>query len=765
MAKFLHHFLPPVFRNGTPPEIDFLRSAISGFLFLILLVFGIGSYHIETGLPKLVMMAFGMMSGFVLFIIFIWLAHLTLYVLRKIPILFIYLILGTLLALLIAPEVGFRWPIQIYMLAIIFAIAFIFIIMKSYYFLKSANTSNSLYKTIARTGIALPILLMFGFVYWLYQDGNDPFAKNLPSQFLNTKVTTLSSLGIENPSLHGGYKFQTFTYGSGTDKKRKEFSTGIKFKTSAVDASRLLPEWKDKKKKWREKYWGFGVKNFPLNGRVYMPEGKGAFPLILIVHGNHSMIDYSDGGYAYLGELLASRGFVVASIDENFVNAHWSGDFRGKEMPARAWLLLKHLEQWNAWNNTPGHELANKIDMDQIMLVGHSRGGEAVTIAAAYNKLAYFPDDAREKFDFNFNIKGIVPIAPTDYRYHRQIKLKNINYLSLQGSNDSDETSFWGMRPYHRLKFTDKNKWLKAGVYIHRANHGQFNSTWGRADMGAPFKWLLNTKPLVTGEDQREAAKIFISAFAEAVLKEKKTYLPLFKNAGAAKDWLPENYYLTHFKNSNSKILVNFEEDIDPATGLNKIQINSTNLKLWREENLSTRDKKSQQNNVVFLGWDYGVEINSDSIATYNIVLPDSMFMKTDSATHFLISIAAGDFKELEKGKKKDKIKKTKKREEPKLDFTVKFTDINGQFIETTICEIKNIAPQLKVRFTKLKSLDQDMFGDEWEVHLEDFFVPLENLEKPNQAFQISELKKIQLIFDRCPYGVVVIDEIGLQFQ
>ena len=46
----------------------------------------------------------------------------------------------------------------------------------------------------------------------------------------------------------------------------------------------------------------------PVNGRVWYPHGGGPYPLVLIVHGNHNMKDYSDPGYAYLGTLLASRG-------------------------------------------------------------------------------------------------------------------------------------------------------------------------------------------------------------------------------------------------------------------------------------------------------------------------------------------------------------------------------------------------------------------------------------------------------------------------
>ena len=77
--------------------------------------------------------------------------------------------------------------------------------------------------------------------------------------------------------------------------------------------------------------------------------------------------------------------------------------------------------------------------------MGHSRGGEAVSIAAAFNKLERFPDNGNEKFDFDFGIKGIITVAPTDYRYNREISLKDINYLSIQGASDADETSFWGI--------------------------------------------------------------------------------------------------------------------------------------------------------------------------------------------------------------------------------------------------------------------------------------------------------------------------------
>src|SRR6185436_19621175 len=151
----------------------------------------------------------------------------------------------------------------------------------------------------------------------------------------------------------------------------------------------------------RNKWWGFDLKKAPINGRVWYPEGDGPFPLALIVHGNHSPQDFSDPGYGYLGELLASHGFILVSVDENFING-LSGENDG-----RAWLMLKHLEAWKHFNDSTGGPFYRRVDMANITLMGHSRGGEAAPLAATFNKLAYYPDDAKQKFGFNFSIKSI----------------------------------------------------------------------------------------------------------------------------------------------------------------------------------------------------------------------------------------------------------------------------------------------------------------------------------------------------------------------
>src|SRR5678816_2537480 len=102
--------------------------------------------------------------------------------------------------------------------------------------------------------------------------------------------------------------------------------------------------------------------------------------------------------------------------------------------------------------------------------MGHSRGGEAVAVAAAFNTLSHYPDDATIGFDFHYGIKAVVAIAPVDGQYspaNRPTPLDNVNYLVIHGSHDGDVSSFMGLRQYARIRFTDGKPWFKAAVWMY----------------------------------------------------------------------------------------------------------------------------------------------------------------------------------------------------------------------------------------------------------------------------------------------------------
>ena len=360
-------------------------------------------------------------------------------------------------------------------------------------------------------------------------------------------------LPFESPATVGRYEVEFFTYGSGKDIRREEFADGVSYTTESVDGTAFLDHWEGMSGKYRTYFWGFDFRELPINGRVWKPKGEGPFPLVLIVHGNHPMQDFSDPGYEYLGELMASRGFIFVSVDENFINGSWS-DFPGgleKENDARGWLLLEHLRQWKEWTQDSGNALFGQVDLDKLALIGHSRGGEAVAHAAMLNQLDYYPDDATIPLGYHFKIQSIIAIAPVDGQYKpggSLTKIKNVNYLGIHGAQDQDVESFDGLKQFERISFSDSSYRFKAGIYISGANHGQFNTSWGDNDALASFSGLLNKQQLMDSKDQETIAKVYISAFLETTLQRKDSFLPLFTDARKGRNWLPETIYLNQLQ-------------------------------------------------------------------------------------------------------------------------------------------------------------------------------------------------------------------------
>ena len=364
------------------------------------------------------------------------------------------------------------------------------------------------------------------------------------------------ALAAGDPFAPGPYGVRRLTYGSGTDRHRPEFAEGAALRTRPVDGSGVVEGWSGVGGRMRTDFWGFGPSDLPLDGRVWYPAAKGRFPLVLVVHGDHLASDFSDGGYAYLGERLASRGFIVASVDENFLNSA-DGDLSAigvsrfglqDDMEARAWLLLQHLRAWRAWNDRPGNPFSGRVDLGRIGLVGHSRGGEAVAAATVLNR----------RPGYGFAIRAVGAIAPTDDTFRpagRPVALDGVDYLALAGSADGDVLSFGGADQYRRTTLRAGD--FKAAVLVDRANHSQFNTTWGRYDSGyGAARRLLGTKALLAPADERRVAGVFVSAFLDASLRGRRGALRLLRDPGAGGAWLPDTVILKHFADAETRSLM-----------------------------------------------------------------------------------------------------------------------------------------------------------------------------------------------------------------
>jgi hypothetical protein len=593
-------------------------------------------------------------------------------------------------------------------------------------------------RAVAVAGLILGLAGLLAGSVWLLSPG---WAVEAPPD-LGLRDASVPHLGLPDPSLPGDYEVRTLTYGSGTDPHRPEYGADADLRTEPVDGSPFVSNWSD----LRTHYWGFDEDALPRNARVWYPEGAGAAPspLVLVVHGNHLMSDFSDAGYGYLGELLAGRGFIVASVDENFLNGSAFADFPeglSEENDARGWLLLEHLRLWRAWNEEPGNPFYGKVDLERVALIGHSRGGEAVTVAAAFNRLPAYPGDATVKFDYDFGLRSVVALAPVDGQYEpagRSTPLEDVNYLVLQGAHDMDVSSFDGLNPYARLTFTD-GSYFKAALYVYGANHGQFNTSWGRSDLPSPTIWLFNRRQLMEGEEQRRVAQVYVSAFLEATLHGAEGYVPLFRDYRVGEGWLPETIYLNAYADSETRYVATFEEDLDVTTttwpGGRAV---GWGLDGWQEDAVPLK-WESMDTHAVRLGW--------DGKASYELELPRAV--EVDAGDDLVFSLADASREEDDEDEDEGL--------QP-IDLTVEVGDAGGRVAHLPLSNFAPLQPQLEAHIAKAPFLARH---EPSEPVFQRFTLPLAAFVAENPELDVGALSSVRFVFDRTEEGAVFLDDVG----
>lgn len=615
-----------------------------------------------------------------------------------------------------------------------------------------------LHRLMAGAGLAVGLTLLvggIGLLLWPGAPGERPIDARAGTS------SGLAELGVDDPSRPGTHPIHTLTYGSGDNTRRPEFGTEADLITETVNGTWFVSGWEEP----RTRLWGFDRASLPLNGTVWYPEGNGPFPLVLMVHGNHEGFDYSDPGYDYLGEHLASHGYIFVSVDENFLNYTALADklpiaddvldvvtgdwlFEGSlrsENDARGWLLLKHLETWQNWNETVGNPFFQKVDMGNIGLMGHSRGGEAVAEAAALNRLTHYPDNARIRFNFNFDIRAVVAIAPVDGQYDpagHSTPVENVNYFTLHGSHDMDVTSFSGQDQYNRVAFTDGGDWFKASLYVYGANHGQFNRTWGQYDRARPGIHLYNLAQLLPPAEQEQVALASITAFLQASLRGQAGYRPFLQDPRWGEGWLPDTIYINQYQASGFVPILTFEEDIDVLTGSRPgTTVIGRSLSVWREDEVD--GKRNRETHGVYLGW------NSEA-ANYLITLPDDLALTETSQLVFVLADA-------DENPSPGSDRPDGEPRQP-LDFTIELTDANGNRATLPLSHVAPLQPQLEAQLFKWAWLIDRTTK---EAVMQSFHFPLADFVPVGDNFDTLQVRSVRFRFDVSPAGVVILDNVG----
>jgi hypothetical protein len=596
-------------------------------------------------------------------------------------------------------------------------------------------------RRVSGTALAAGLALLATAVGWLAWEGplapRPPGAEWLPGEAARARPP------LSDPSQAGPFAVGELVYGKGADRRWPGPGERVALSAPSVDATAYLGGWDGVVGRARTRYWGFDVHALPLRGRVYYPEGPGPFPLVLLVHGNYVAESPSDGGYVYLARLLASRGFVAACIDLNFLNFSFVdllGFPRGGlQTPhlARAFLVLEHLRLWRGWNRDVGHPLHGRLDMDRIGLVGHSAGGEAVALAFALNGLKRHPDDARIPLDFGFSIRAVAAIAPEVGVYRpggRITELEDVSYFVVQGS--ADAMGFRGSRQYEGVRFTRDGDWFKAGLFVEGADHGQFNSAWGRLDLLGLENGFLNLRPVLPEADQQQVARVYVSAFLEAALLGQRAYRDLFRGHRLPTAWLPDVVYMHQYQDSSSRFFATYEEDVDAATAtVRGAVIAGRGLTYWREAPVRLKED-GLGTRAAFLAW---AARSATEPAVYSIDLPpQDPDLDPEGELTFRLAQA-----------------------EPlgrPVDLTVELTDASGQTARRPLSHVAVLLPPVESRLLKPPA---GTGAPRSEVVFQDFGVRLSDFVASSPGFDPRQLRRVAFVFDRTESGSVVLDDVG----
>ena len=297
-------------------------------------------------------------------------------------------------------------------------------------------------------------------------------------------------------------------------------------------------------------------------GLVVSPvDAIGPRPVALFIHGANStcydpaedrlygMWPCPDGyeavpsyrGFLANQRFLAARGWVTVSVSVNGVNGTMLAGEHRMDSALRSEMAEEHLRQWARWlageETFPAPEfITNGVqpDLQQLLVVGHSRGGSAaneVALKSAAN--ASLP----------WRVRAQVLIGPSASHFNPPPALPTV--VLLPGC-DGDVFALQGQGYIDRGRDLQANRALRSAVLIHGANHNFFNSEWDpttAAILAASDDDALGTffrdsalegacapdaEERLSGEAQRELGSFYIAAAGKAFMQGDASILPLF---------------------------------------------------------------------------------------------------------------------------------------------------------------------------------------------------------------------------------------------
>ena len=292
-----------------------------------------------------------------------------------------------------------------------------------------------------------------------------------------------------------------------------------------------------------------------VRARVHYPTDltDGPFPLVIFLHGWHPTCYFgasaflqwpcpaprepipSFQGYDYVARVLASHGYIVASISANGVNAR-DTLFFDVGMLWRGQLIQLHLDQWNTFHTVgapPFDKLfVGKVDLQRVGTMGHSRGGEGVSRHYTYNREIGSP----------YGVKAVLPLAPVNFS---RPSVDNTALNVLLPYCDGDVADLQGMHFFDDVRYMPADPTNKHVTLVMGGNHAFYNTIWTPGGWPAatwddwyafedpagidPFCGRTPTSHKLNAEQTRGTGIAYFTGFFRLYLGNETQFLPLFK--------------------------------------------------------------------------------------------------------------------------------------------------------------------------------------------------------------------------------------------
>jgi dienelactone hydrolase len=188
----------------------------------------------------------------------------------------------------------------------------------------------------------------------------------------------------------------------------------------------------------------------------------GKLPVVIVSHGNGHNYQW----YDHIGRHLASYGYVVMSHENN----------TGPGSDAASITTLTNAEKLFANQATIGGGVLNgHLDANDMVFIGHSRGGEGVV--RAYTRLVN--DEFTTSFFDQEDIRLVVSISPVTHIDSSLSDPGTVNYALMYGAADADVTGTPSLSASKPFAFYERAEGDKSVFYIQGVGHAYFHNGGG----------------------------------------------------------------------------------------------------------------------------------------------------------------------------------------------------------------------------------------------------------------------------------------------